>query len=291
MASAPPPEPKRCKDGGAGAGSSSSNNTRGEDVGGLLLTEEELSQVALQLCGPRLEAPPGLDELRARLAEPLPAALPVSHADLADAASALEVGGYSYQRTLEFLRADTRHVTARQFPSLGYVVADRSELVRGRHPAKKMIHGFLGPLLQDTLLTFAQWLDVEWARHLKPTRNSAQLDCPDWQLFGKRFMVFRGVEVRDDLPLDQARVGLLSTLEAGNPVLGGGAPYVLAYACAGVELQLFAIHRVVRDDGTAAPRAALFPLGDELLLSRAADRFKLVRYVAKLVRVIQAIET
>jgi len=260
-----------------------------------LLGAQQLKDIAEALCGPRLAAPPTIDELRARLKREVPAALPVSTRDLAAAATACEVQ-LGAGRTHEFLVAADPCIASSQFPALGYIIADRGDRVRGVSQTEDMVHGFLRPLLKDPLLTLIGWLEPEWLGRTNVTRNAEEprnkrsrttVDGmrPDWQ-FHQRLLVFRGEEKRDGGSLDEARKELLSKFETWSPVLFGDAPYVLAYACAGVALQLYVIHRV---GPPAQPQAALFELGDRLLLSRGPDRFRLVRYIIHLVRVIEAI--
>ena len=225
----------------------------------------------------------------------VPAGLPISPLDLDSVLRALQMP-LDRAGELDFLVSAERHVTSDQFPPLGHIIANTSAKVAGTTQTEDMVHAFLGPIFEDPLLIMFNWLgDDRWTvnRNAREpdrcTSTTRPTSRPDWQLFHQgnvRKMLFRGEEKRASGDIEQARAELLEKFETWSPILFGDAPYVLAYACAGAEMQLYAIHRTGLP---TEPAAALFSIGDRLRLARLQDRLKLVKYLFNLVRVLQAI--
>ena len=249
-----------------------------------------MHQIAVNLCGPALEAIPELHELRGRLERRVPAALPVSSHDLRDASTLCGEQPDNERKSFEFFQAADRCLSSKNFLPLGYLLANESIAVL--HWTKDVVHEFMIHHLQDPLKYLMGWLVPSQSRQFarnatesnKRVKTTVNDSHPSWQLHS-RILIFRGEEKQHGVPLEVPRRELLSKFEKWSPVLFGDAPYVLAYACAGVELQLFAIHRV--SDMDPSPR--LFELGDRLYLNRAQDRFKLIKYLINLTRVVEAI--
>ena len=254
------------------------------------LSADELRQIAVNLCGPSLEALPELHDLRGRLERVVPAALPVWSYDLRDALALYGEQPNNEPTSFEFLQVADRFLTSKNFPPLGYLLENESNSVL--NGTKKMMHKFMAHHLQDPLKYLMDWLvplqSRQFARNATQSNKRVKTtvdDCrPDSQLH-LRILVFRGEEKQHGLPLEESRKELLSKFEKWSPVLFGDVDYVLAYASAGVELQLFAIHRA--SDMDPSPR--LYELGDRLYLNRAQDSFKLIKYLINLTRVIEAI--
>jgi len=255
-----------------------------------ITTADEKQAIANELCGPAFEEVPDLEGLQRHLKRVVPAALPVNIAAVIRAATLCktvpEPGGI-----FKMFKSSLTPIQSFDFPTLSSFLAN--EWTDVRDGTEDMMHHFMTVLVERPLLLFISWLKalrsapkVERDSSEKDKRHKSTLDDsrPDWLLIS-RVLVFRGEEKRSGLGnLAKAARELLDKFETWSPVLFGDAPYVLAYAAAGFEFQLYAIHKPVD-----AWKPVLVKLGDELNLEDPEDYYKLFSYVINLVRVVEAI--
>jgi hypothetical protein len=261
-------------------------------------------ETALSMVGDPLEVLPELGQLDAYLKAPFTGRYPVQSSTVLAARLRYRIEeGKEYPGTDDrfyFLEASSTEVVDPAFLQLDFVFVDFAAGVVGR--SEDSLHSRITPFVEDFFANLVKMVNEVVSTQLsfdrnttesKRTRTTIEKLRPDWLAFLGTLLVFRGEEKghSSGKRMQDAAAELNEKMDSWNSLFFGELKYVFGYALVGTSFQLYALHPDPSSNrgfgGASGVRSV--EIGNLLNLSHIKDRFVLLQYMARFVRIFELI--